>query len=102
MSTNDLMAGMRWVERRFEEIVREFGVARALAREDRWRGTHPDDGKRSHRMTFYIERSGHLKRGEVIFGEIDLEIAGAGERAAREKLARQMRDTLASSSTRRE
>jgi hypothetical protein len=100
MSTNDLMAGMRWVERRFEEIVREFGVPRALAREDRWRGTHPASGNRNHRMTYYIELRGHLKRGELVFGELDLEIAGTGERAVREKLGRQIRDLLASTSDR--
>jgi hypothetical protein len=102
MSTDDLTAGMRWVERKFEEIVREFGVARALAREDRWRGIDPACGKPSHRMTYYVELHGHLKRGEVVFGELDLEIAGTGERAAREKLGLQIRDMLTSSSERRE
>jgi len=47
-------------------------------------------------MAYYIELTGHLKRGELTFRDVDLEIAGAGERTAQERLARHMRDVLVS------
>ena len=47
-------------------------------------------------MAYYIEVAGHLKRGDLIFQDVDLEIAGAGERPAQERLARQIRDALVS------
>ncbi|HSF18000.1 MAG TPA: hypothetical protein VLK65_20855 [Vicinamibacteria bacterium] len=101
MSTEDLKAGRLWVERRFEEIAREFGAPRGLTREDRWREVPARFAQHNHRMTYYIELNGHLKRGEVIFWGVDLEIAGTGEVAVREKLGRQIRDEFASPSDRR-
>jgi hypothetical protein len=101
MSRQDLTAGRRWVERRFEEIAREFGAPRALALEDRWRESSTSE-KHNHSMAYYIELGGHLTRGEVTFWGVDLEIAGTGEPAAREKLGRQIRDVLGSCSGRRE
>jgi hypothetical protein len=94
----DLNAGRRWVERRFEEIAREFGAPRRLTQEDRWREAPTRFPKHNYSMAYYIELSGHLKRGEVTFWDVDLEIAGTGELAAREKLGRQIRDEFASSS----
>ena len=96
MSTMDLNSGRRWVERRFEEIAREFGAPRRLTREDRWREHRTPLVKQSQSMAYYIEIGGRLKRGEVDFSETDLEIAGAGEQSARERLGRQIRDVLAS------
>ena len=83
MSTTDLKAGRRWVERRFEEIAREFGAPRALAQEDRWREIPAPFVKHNHSMAYYIELGGHLKRGEVTFWDVDLESAGTGELASR-------------------
>jgi hypothetical protein len=101
MSQRDLNAGRRWVEQRFAEIARDFGAPRALAQEDRWREIDPLR-KHDHSMTYYIELRGHLTRGELTFGDVDLEIAGTGEPAAREKLGRQIRDRLALSASERE
>lgn len=97
MSTPNLNAGRRWVEQRFEAIAREFGAPRALTQEDRWREDHASR-KHDQRMAYYIELGGHLKRGLVTFWNVDLEIAGAGEPEAREKLEHQIRDVLAASS----
>lgn len=94
MSTIDLNAGRRWVERRFEEIAREFGAPRQLTREDRWREHRSPMVNHSQSMAYYIEIGGHLKRGEVTFSENDLEIAGAGEPSARERLGHRIRDVL--------
>lgn len=96
MSTMDLKAGRRWVERCFEEIAREFGAPRNLTLEDRWREKQAAPAKQDHRMAYYIEMRGRLKRGEVTFSETDLEIAGAGEPSARERLGRQIRHVLGS------
>ena len=96
MSTPGLRAGKQWVERRFGEIAREFGVPRALTQEDRWRETDKPFMPHSHSMAYYIELAGHLKRGDLAFRDVDLEIAGAGELAAQERLARQIRDVLGS------
>ena len=96
MSTIDLNAGRLWVERRFEEIAREFGAPRRLTREDRWREGRSPPAERNQSMAYYIEIRGHLKRGEVPFSETDLEIAGAGEPSARERLGQQIRTVLGS------
>jgi hypothetical protein len=96
MSSEDLEAGRRWAEKRFAEIALEFGAPRTLTREDRWRENRVS-GKREHRMAYYIEMAGHLTRGEVTFWSVDLEVAGGGETAAREKLGGRMRDVLVSS-----
>ena len=96
MSTMDLTAGRRWVERRFEEIAREFGAMRGLTREDRWREHRTPLVKQNQSMAYYIEIGGRLKHGEVDFLETDLEIAGAGEPSARERLGHQIRDVLGS------
>jgi diguanylate cyclase (GGDEF)-like protein/PAS domain S-box-containing protein len=102
MSTRDLTAGRRWVERQFEEIAREFGTPRALTHEDRWREDRTPFPKNNQSMAYYIEMGGHLKRGQVTFRDLDLETAGTGEKGARERLGRQIRDALASYSARRE
>jgi hypothetical protein len=47
-------------------------------------------------MAYYIELAGHLKRGDLTFGEADLELAGAGGLGAQERLARDIRDVLVS------
>jgi hypothetical protein len=96
MSTMDLNAGRRWVERRFEEIAREFGAPRRLTREDRWREHRTPLVEQNQSMAYYIEIGGHLKLGEVNFSETELEIAGAGEPSARERLGRQIREVLGS------
>jgi diguanylate cyclase (GGDEF)-like protein/PAS domain S-box-containing protein len=95
MSTRDLTAGRRWVERRFEEIAREFGAPRALTQEDRWREDPASNPKHNQSMAYYIEMGGHLKRGKVTFCDVDLDTAGTGEREARERLERHIRDVLA-------
>jgi hypothetical protein len=99
LSTRDLAAGRRWVERQFEEIAREFGAPRALTQEDRWREDPAPNPKHHQSMAYYIEMGGHLKRGKVTFCDVDLETAGTGERGARERLERHIRDVLASSSS---
>jgi len=97
MSTMELKAGRRWVERRFEEIAREFGAPRGLTREDRWREVHAALTEHDHSsMAYYIEMGGRLQRGEVNFSETDLEIAGMGGKSAQERLGRQIRDVLGS------
>ncbi len=96
MSTRDLDAGRRWVERRFDEIAREFGAPRGLTREDRWGARCTTPVKQNQSMAYYVEIGGRLRRGQVIFSETDLEIAGAGEPSARERLGRQIRDVLGS------
>lgn len=96
MSRQDLVAGRRWVERRFEEIAHGFGAPRSLTQEDRWHENHTAT-RDEHSMAYYIELAGHLMWGEVGFWGVDLEIAGAGELAAREKLARQLQDALTTS-----
>ena len=101
MSTQDLKAGIRCVERRFEIIAREFGAPRTLAQEDRWREISPPPSHQNQSMTYYIELDGHLKRGEIHFWGVDLEIAGTGEPAAQDKLGRHIREALVSSSERR-
>jgi hypothetical protein len=93
MSAQELKAGKQWVERRFEKIAREFGAPRTLAREDRWRETIGVLAPQSH-MAYYIELAGHLKRGALTFGDLDIELAGAGWLPAQERLSRQMRDAL--------
>ena len=95
MSMQDLKAGRHWVERRFEEIAQEFGAPRALTQEDRWR-ENDTVRRHNHSMAYYIELGGHLTRGEVTFWNVDLEIAGTGEPAARAKLGHQIREELAS------
>jgi hypothetical protein len=95
MSTIDLNAGRLWVERRFEEIAREFGAPRRLTREDRWREPRSPP-ERNQSMAYYIEIRGHLKRGEVAFSETDLEVAGTGEPLTRERLGQQIRTVLGS------
>jgi hypothetical protein len=96
MSAEELKAGKQWVERRFVEIAREFGAPRTLTQEDRWRETDKPLMPHSHRMTYYIELAGHLKRGDLSFRDVDLEIAGAGELASQERLARHIREVLVS------
>ena len=96
MLPQELMAGKEWVERRFVEIAREFGTPRALTQEDRWREADEALIPASHPMTYYIELGGHLKRGDVIFVDADLEMAGAGGQGARERLSRHIRDVLLS------
>jgi len=96
MSAQELKAGKQWVERRFGEIAREFGAQRTLTQEDRWRETNKPLMPHSQYMAYYIELAGHLKRGHVTFRDVDLEIAGAGEVTAQERLAHHMRDVLAS------
>ncbi len=102
MSTRDLTAGRRWVERRFEEIAREFGAPRALTQEDRWLESRASFPKHNQSMAYYIEMGGHLKRGQVTFCDVDLETGGGGEQGARERLGRHIRDVLASYSAQRE
>jgi diguanylate cyclase (GGDEF)-like protein/PAS domain S-box-containing protein len=102
MSTIDLNAGRLWVERRFEEIAREFGAPRRLTREDRWREHRSPLVEQNQSMAYYIEIGGRLKRGEVTFSEDDLEVAGAGEPSARERLGRQIRNVLGSNPAGRE
>ena len=95
--SQELKAGKQWVERRFVEIAREFGAPRTLTQEDRWQETDNKAFKpHNHRMAYYIELSGHLKRGDLTFRDVDLEIAGAGELAAQEKLARHIRSAFLS------
>lgn len=96
MSAQELKAGKQWVERRFVEIAREFGAPRTLTQEDRWRETEGTRMAQSHHMAYYIELAGHLKRGALSFGGVDLEIAGAGGLGAQEKLSRHIRDVLES------
>ena len=96
MSTQEVKAGKQWVERQFVEIAREFGAPRTLTQEDRWRETDKAFTQHNHRMAYYIELAGHLKRGDLTFRDVDLEVAGAGEQAAQERLARHMRDVLVS------
>ena len=47
-------------------------------------------------MAFDVEREGHVQRGELTLWETDLEDAGAGEKAAQQKVERHIRDLLAS------
>jgi diguanylate cyclase (GGDEF)-like protein len=96
MSTIDVNAGRRWVERRFEEIAREYGAPRRLAREDRWREHRAPLVTQNQSMTYYIEIGGRLKRGEIEFSEADLQIAGAGEPSTEERLGRHIREVLGS------
>ena len=96
MSTMELKAGRRWVERRFEEIAREFGAPRSLTQEDRWQEDGAPLANQNQSMAYYIEIGGRLKHGELKFSENDLEIAGTGEQAAQERLGRQIRGVLAS------
>lgn len=96
MSVQELMAGKQWVERRFVEIVREFGAPRTLTQEDRWREIHKPSMPHSHSMSYYIELAGHLKRGVITFADVDLEIVGGGEPTAQDTLSRHIRDALVS------
>ena len=94
--SQELKAGKQWVERRFVEIAREFGAPRTLTQEDGWPETDKALMPHSHRMAYYIELSGHLKRGDLTFRDVDLEIAGAGELAAQDRLARHIRGVFVS------
>jgi hypothetical protein len=96
LSVQELKAGKQWAERRFVEIAREFGAPRTLTQEDRWRETDKPLMPHSHRMAYYIGLAGHLKRGDLTFRGVDLEIAGAGELASQERLARHIREVLVS------
>jgi hypothetical protein len=55
-----------------------------------------------HCMVYYIELAGRLKLGELNFRDVDLEIAGAGEKAGQETLSRHIRESLASYSGKHE
>src|SRR3989304_7925511 len=94
MSAQELKAGKQWGERQFVESAREFGAPRTLTQEDRWRETDKAFTQHNHRMAYYIELAGHLKRGDLTFRDVDLEVAGAGEQAAQGRLAGPWREVL--------
>lgn len=96
MSVQRLKAGKHWVERRFVKIAREFGAPRTLTQEDRWRVVDTPFMPHSHCMAYYIEMAGHLKRSDLNFRDVDLEIAGAGGVGAQERLSRHIREELVS------
>ena len=96
MSGKELEAGKRWVEHRFEEIAREFAAPTALAQKDRWRDADQPSMLHTHCIAFDVGLEGHVKLLELTFWDIDIEDAGAGEKAAQERLERHIRDVLAS------
>jgi len=51
---------------------------------------------RTHCMAFDVELEGRVKLLELTFWDIDIEDAGAGEKAAQERIERHIRDVLAS------
>ncbi len=96
MSGKELEAGQRWAERRFEELAAEQGAVGSVPRGDRWRRLGERFKTQTHCMAYYVEIHGHVKRGEIPFRDVDLEDAGAGEKAAQDKLEREIRDLLTS------
>jgi hypothetical protein len=83
MSRQDLIAGRRWVERRFEEIAPGVGAPRGLALGDRWRESSTFE-KHDHSMAYYTELGGHLTRGELTLLGRGLEmLAQASQQPAR-------------------
>ena len=96
MSGKELETGKRWVEQRFEKMVVLRGSLGSVAPGDRWRKLGARFKTHTHCMTYYVELRGHVKRGEIVFRDVDLEDAGAGEKAAQGKLERQVQDALGS------
>jgi hypothetical protein len=47
-------------------------------------------------MTYYLELADHVKRGEIVFRDVDLEDAGAGDKMAQTAIERQIRNLLES------
>ena len=93
MSGKELEAGKRWVEQCFEEIATQSGALGNVAPGDRWRML---DRFKTHTrsMTYYAEFRGHVKRGQIVFRDVDLEGAGAGDTAVQEELVVHMRSAL--------
>ena len=76
--------------------TRQLFCRRPLAQKDRWREADQPPMEHTHCMAFDVELGGHVKGGELTFWDIDLEDAGAGEKAAQERLEGHIRDVLAS------
>lgn len=96
MAGAELEAGKRWVEQRFAQIAAELGAIGGVAPRDRWRELGKRFRTEAHCMTYYVELGGHVKRGEIVFRDVDLEDAGAGEKTAQTAIERQIRNLLES------
>ena len=94
MSGKELEAGKRWVEQCFEEIATHSGALGNVAPGDRWRMLGERFKTHTHCMAYYVELHGHVKRGEIVFRDVDLEDAGAGDTAVQERLVSQIRYAL--------
>lgn len=94
MRGKEIEAGKRWVEERFEELAAELAAVDKVVPGDRWRKLGRGFKTHTHRMAYYVEAHGHVKRGDIAFRDVDLEDAAAGEKAAQQQLETQIRYVL--------